>query len=171
MVDSDSDDEDKHQSAGFEPENTALRTRLEQFHQSLIISSSHLHPITPANSKRTLSSQLLTPNRFISPTRTPSHHKSRPSNLLSIGGVESSQTQSPVTLTRVGPENQYAAFIHANCLTEFHPAIDLVRRRVVMFNWKDELLNLGIAQDLVAGLMSLMNSYSDSEHAFPSPFR
>jgi len=39
-----------------------------------------------------------------------------------------------------------------------------------MFNWKDELLNLGIAQDLVVDLMSAMNSYSETERAFPSPF-
>ena len=173
VVDSDSDDDDKPQSACFEPENTALRTRLKQIHQSLINSSPHPRPITPATSERTLSSQSLTPNSFISPTRTPSHHKSGPSNLLSfrIGGAESSQVPLPVTPTRVGAENQYAAFIHANYLSEFHPAIDLVRRKVVMFNWKDELLNLGIAQDLVADLMSAMNSYSDYERAFPSPFR
>ena len=183
VVDSDSnlDDNDKPQleSAGFETElieNTALRTRLEQIHQSAIGSSSHSRP-TPANPrtpKRTLSSQssmTLTPDSFISPTRTPSHHTSGPSNLLSFCGAESSQARSPVTPTIAGPENQYASFIHANGLTDFHPAIDLVRRRVVMFNWKDELLNLGIAQDLVADLMSAMNSYSQTERTFPSPFR
>ena len=183
VVDSDSDDDDKPQSAGIETENTALRTQLEQINHSLIGSSSHPHPmtpITPANPRtiprtpeRTLSSQsskTLTPNSFISPTRTPSRHKSGPSDSLSFCGAESSQARLPVTPTRAGPENQYAAFIHTNGLTEFHPAIDLVRRRVVMFNWKDELLNLGIAQDLVVDLMSAMNSYSETERAFPSPF-
>jgi hypothetical protein len=178
VVDSDSDDD---QSTGFETENTALRTELEQIHQSLIGSSSHPCPITPANPRtiprtpeRTLSSQsskTLIPNSFISPMRTPSRDKSGPSDLLSFCGAESSQARLPVTPTRAGPENQYAAFIYANGLTEFHPAIDLVRRRVVMFNWKDELLNLGIAQDLVTDLMSAMNSYSETERAFPSPFR
>jgi len=73
-----------------------------------------------------------------------------------------SSTQLPVTPTRLSSENHYAAFIDANGLTEFYPAIDLVRCRVVMFNWKDELLNLSIEQDLVADLLSAMNSYSES---------
>jgi hypothetical protein len=179
VLDSDSDDNDKPQST----ENTALRTQLEQVHQSLFGSSSHSRPITPTNPRtfppeRTLSSQLsktLTQKGFISPTRTPSRHslKSGPSYSLSFGGAGNSQAQSPVTPTRAGTENQYTAFIDANGLTEIHPAIDLVRRRVVMFNWKDELLNLGIAQDLVADLMSAMNSYPETERAFPqvSPFR
>ena len=186
VLDFNLDDDDKPQSANFETENTALTTQLEQIHQSLIGSS---RPITPTNPHTiltrnprtperlgTLSSQLsktLTRNSFISPTRSPhSDHKS-PSNSLSFCGADISQarSESPVTPIRAGPENQYAAFIHTNGLTEFLPAIDLVRRRVVMFYWKDELLNLGITSDLVADLMSAMNSYSETERAFPSPFR
>jgi len=168
VVNSDSDDEDQTHSA-----------------QSLIGSLSYSHPITPASPhtvtvprtpERTLSyqsSKTLTANSLTSPTRSPSHRnlRSGPSHSLSFCGAGSSQVQLPVTPTKAGAENQYVDFIDANGLTEFHPAIDLVRRRVVMFYWKDELLNLGIDQDLVADLMSVMNSYSETERAFPSPFR
>ena len=152
-------------------------------HQSLIGSLSHSCPITSASPhtvsrtpERTLSyqsSKTLTTNSFISPMRSPSCHnlKSGPSHLLSFCGAGSSQVlQLPVTPTRARAENQYADFIDTNGLTDFHPAIDLVHQRVVMF-WKDELLNLSINQDLVADLMSVMNSYSETEHTFPSPFR
>lgn len=155
LVDSDSDD-DRHE----EP-----LTHINSF-------SSQPFPITPANPHtiprtpdRTLfsqSSNTLSPNGFISPTRTLSRHKSGPSSSNSLSA------RLPVTPTRVSSENHYAAFIDANGLTEFYPGIDLVRRRVVMFNWKDELLNLGIAQDLVADLMSAMNIYSETERSFPS---
>ena len=61
------------------------------------------------------------------------------------------------------------AFVDANGLTDFLPGIDLVRHcRVVMFNWKNELLNIGIGQDLMADLMSVMNFYSETEY-FTSP--
>ena len=180
VVDSDSDDDDKLQSTGFEIENTAIRTQLEQVHQSLKwadvlshrreqplahISNPHTIPRTPERTLSSQSSKTLTQNSFISPTRTP-RHKSGPSNSLS-------SARSPVTPTRVDPEDHYAAFIDANGLREYYPAIDLVRRRVVMYNWKEELLILGIAQDLVADLLSAMNSYSQNERSFlsESPFR
>ena len=172
VVDFDSDDDDELQSTGFNTENTALRTQLEQVHQSLkradVLANSHRReqplahtiPHTPERTLSSHSSKTLTPNSFISSTRTPCH-KSRPSNSLSSARL-------PVTPTRVSPEDQYAAFIDANDLTEFQAAIDLVHRRVVMFNWKEELLILGIAQDLVADLMSAMNSYSETERSFTS---
>ena len=116
-------------------------------------------PLIPHTPERTLSSQLsktLTPKSYISPTRT-----SRHSNSLS-------SARSPVTPNRLSPKEQYAAFIDENGLTDFFPAIDLVRRMVVIFNWKEELLILGISQDLVAGLMSAMYSYSETERPFSS---
>jgi hypothetical protein len=192
VADPDSDDDDEPQSTGFKIENTALRTQLDQVHQSFkwaedVFTNSHRReqplahisngsssqprPITPANTpsrtiprtpERTLSSQSSKTNNFFSPMGTPSRHKSGPSNLLSPCGAGSSQARLSVTPIRAFPENQYTAFIDANGLIELHPAIDLVRRRVLMFNWKDELLNLGITQDLVADLMSAMNSYSET---------
>jgi hypothetical protein len=144
---SDSDDDDKPQSTGFKTENTALKTQLEQVHQSLkqeedVLanshrreqphisngSSSHPRPITPANPRTvprtperilySQSSKTLTANSYISPTRTPSRHMLGPSNSLS-------SARSPVTPTRVSPENQYAAFIDANGLTEFYLQLTL----------------------------------------------
>lgn len=153
VIDSDSDDDNGPQLIGFKTEITALPTQLDQVH------SSQPRPIQPANARfipRT-PERTLTANSVVSPKRTPSRNKSGPSSSLSPGGAGSCQVQSPV---RAFPENHYAGFIDANGLAEIYPAIDLVRRRVVMFNWKDELLNLGIAQDLVADLMSAMNSYS-----------
>jgi hypothetical protein len=145
VVDFDSDDDDTPQSTGFKTEFIAPRTPVN----------------TRTIPQRTMSSRsskkTLTRYNFTSPTGTPSRHKSGPSNSLSPGGAGSSQ--APVTAI---PENHYAAFIDENGLTEFYPSIDLVRRRVVMFNWKDELLNLGIDEDLVADLMSAMNSYSET---------
>ena len=152
-VDSDSDYDDKPQSTQIGSSANARTATV---------------PHTP---ERSLSSKTLSPNNFVSPRRTLERRKSGPSNSLSLCGVGSSQAQAPVTPARARAENQYTAFIDANGLTEFHPSIDLVRRMVVMFNWKDELLNLGIDEDLVAELMSAMNSYSESERTFPSPFR
>jgi hypothetical protein len=192
VVDSDSDDDKPH----FMTENTALRTQLMQVHQSIKRaedvwanynrreqplahssnssgSSSQPPPMTPANlqvrtvqiphnPERTLLSHSSSQSSK-TPKRTPSRH----SISLSACGAGS---RLPVTPKRTSPENQYTAFVDENDLTDFLPAIDLVRRRVVMFNWKDELLNLGIEQDLVADLMSAMNSYSETECLFsPSP--
>jgi hypothetical protein len=181
IVDSD-DDDDTPQSTDLKTENAALRAQLVQVHQSLkraegVIANSHRRerppsnisssssqpcPITPAI-PRTIPrtperTQSRTSKSFISPAGTPSRSKSG----------TSSQVRSPATAIRTSPENHYAAFINTNGLTEFLPAIDLVRRRVVMFNWKEELLNLGVTQDLVADLMTAMNSYSDTERSFPS---
>ena len=165
----------------------ALRTQFEQVHQSIkraedVWANSHQPeqplgslfppPITPANIRtmpRTPESTLSSDSSqydFISPIGTPSRYKSvssSPSISLTACGAGGSQARSAVTPKRASPENGFFPFIDANGLTEFFPAIDLVRRRVVMFNWKDELLNLGIAQDLVADLMSAMNSYSETE--------
>ena len=146
VVDFDSDDGDTSQSTGFNAEFTAPRTPVN----------------TRTIPQRTLSShssKTLTRDNFTSPMGTPSRHKSGPSNSLSPCGAGSSQARSHVTAIRPFPENHYATFIDENGLTELYPAIDIVRRRVVMFNWKDELLNLGIDEDLVADLMSAMNSY------------
>jgi hypothetical protein len=150
VVQVDSDDDDN------EPQSTAHSHQREQ-PLSHISNSSSPQPITPAIPRTPQKTR--TPKSFFSPSGTPCY-KSGPSI---------SQARLPVTATiRPSPENNYAAFIDANGLTELFPAIDLVRRRVVMFNWKDELLNLGISQDLVSDLMTAMNTYSDTERSFTS---
>ena len=183
IVDSDDDDNDNFQSTDLRTENATLRAQLKQVRQSLkraedVISNSHRRerppsnisssssqpcPVTPAIPRTPERTQSRNPKRFLSPVGTPSCYKSS----------TSSQVRSPVTAITPSPENLYATFINTNGLTEFLPAINLVRRRVVMFNWKEELLNLGITQDLVADLMTAMNTYSDSERSFPfeTPFR
>ena len=146
VVDFDSDDNEKPQSTCFKTEFIAPRTPVN----------------TRTITQRALSSQsskTLTRDILTSPMGTASCHKSGPSNSLSSCGAGSSQARSHVTAIRAFPENNYATFIDKNGLTELYPAIYIVRRRVVMFNWKDGLLNLGIDEDLVADLMSAMNSY------------
>ena len=166
IVDSDSDDDNN------KPHSTTHSHRHEHPLSHLSNSSSSQPcPITPGNPHTTgnprtpqnTQSKTQTPKNFISPLGTPPRYKSGPTL---------SQARLPVTgsAVRPSPENYYAAFIESNGLTELFPAINLVRRRVVMLNWKEELLNLGISQDLVADLMTVMNSYSDTECslAFPS---
>ena len=100
----------------------------------------HTMPCTPESTLSSDSSQY----DFISPIGTPSQYKSvsSPSISLTACGTGGSQARLAVTPKRASPENLFFPF---NGLTENFPSIDLVRCRVVMFNWKDELLNLGIA--------------------------
>jgi hypothetical protein len=172
------DDDDRPRLTDLKDENAALRTQLEQVRQSLKQAEDLIHSLSHGSSSQSCPTPAIPRTIPRTPERTQSRN---PKNLISPAGTPSRyqsgtsifQARSPVTAIRASPENHYAAFIDANGLTELLPSIDLVRRRVVMFNWKDELLNLGITQDLVADLMTAMNSYSDSERSFSyeSPFR
>ena len=61
---------------------------------------------------------------------------------------------------------EYGTFIETHGLDDIFPAIDIVRCKVAMYLWRDELLNAGVPMDLLTQLMEVMYSNSSSFSPF-----
>lgn len=62
---------------------------------------------------------------------------------------------------------EYGSFIEIHNLDDMFPAIDIVRRKVAMYLWRDELLNAGVPEDLLPQLMAVMSSHSNPSSSSP----
>jgi hypothetical protein len=92
-----------------------------------------------------------TPNRYRTPAfsqvHSPLHHKI--------------YSPAPTATT------EYGTFIEIHNLDDIFPAIDLVRRKVAMYLWQDELRNTGVPEDLLPQLMAVMSSHSNPSSSSP----
>ena len=55
---------------------------------------------------------------------------------------------------------EYGTFIDTHGLDDIFPAIDIIRRKVAMYLWRDKLLNAGVPEELLTELMEVMCSFS-----------
>lgn len=62
---------------------------------------------------------------------------------------------------------EYGMFIEFHNLDDIFPAIDLVRRKVAMYLWQEELRNTGVPEDLLPQLMAVMSSHPNPSSSSP----
>ena len=100
--------------------------------------------------------------------RTPNCHQSP------VFTQKSPQVHSPLCHKTFSPTptvtTEYGTFIEIHDLDDIFPAIDLVRRKVAMYLWQDELLNAGVQEELLPQLMAIMSSHSTGNPSSSSPF-
>ena len=100
--------------------------------------------------------------------RTPNCHRSP------VFTQKSPQVHSPLCHKTFSPAptvtTEYGTFIEIHDLDDIFPAIDLVRRKVAMYLWQDELLNAGVQEELLPQLMAVMSSHSTGNPSSSSPF-
>jgi hypothetical protein len=86
---------------------------------------------------------------------------------------KSPQIHSPLrhktysTTLTASATTEYGTFIEMHNLDDAFPAIDLVRRKVAMYLWQDELLSAGVPEDLLLQLMAIMSSYPNPSSSSP----
>ena len=99
--------------------------------------------------------------------RTPNCHQSP------VFSQKSPQVHSPLRHKTFSPAptattaSEYGTFIEIHNLDDMFPVIDLVRRKVAMYLWRDELLNIGVPEELLPQLMAVMSSHSNPSPSFP----
>lgn len=104
------------------------------------------------------------PLQFFSPVASPSRRVGGSSfPALSCGAdrvpvmLNVLTSPRPVTLS---PGTMYSDFVHANGLDDVFSHIDVIRRNVAPFLWKDELEKIPIDGDKVIPLMAVMATHS-----------
>ena len=100
-----------------------------------------------------------TPNRHRTPAfsqKSPQVHSPLCHKTFSLAPTARTFSPAPTATTELG------TFIESHNLDDIFPAIDLVRRKVAMYLWQDELLNAGVPENLLPQLMAVMSSPSSS---------
>jgi hypothetical protein len=86
---------------------------------------------------------------------------------------KSPQIHSPLrhktyyTALTASATTEFGTFIEIHNLDDIFPAIDLVRRKVAMYLWRDELLSAGVPEDLLLQLMAVMSSHPNPSSSSP----
>ena len=91
--------------------------------------------------------------------RTPNRHRTP------AFSQQSPQVHFPLRHKTFSPAptatTEYGSFIEFHNLDDMFPAIDIIRRKVTMYLWHEELLNAGVPEDLLPQLMAVMSSNSN----------